>query len=360
MDESSPKIEAVLRLKAGQLVEVRSESEILSTLDEKGNLEGLPFMPEMLACCGRQFRVYRRADKTCDTINNSGSRRMRNTVHLDDLRCDGSAHDGCQARCLIFWKESWLKRVEAGQQASTPAEKPTGIARGSNAASGGNGTVTREALIRATQPAARQEEGKGTIYSCQATELLRASAPLPWWDARQYVRDYRCGTAGISDIVRMMFLWTFRKALKIGASRGLLWMYDRFQRMRGGIPYPYRSGELKKTPTEELNLKVGELIQVKSYQEILATLDQNNRNRGLYFDAEMVPYCNGKHRVLSKVDHIVNEKNGEMSKLPGACIMLEGVTCRSLYSDRRIGCPRSIYSYWREIWLKRVDEATKD
>jgi hypothetical protein len=37
----------VLNLRVGKSVEVRSESEILATLDEKGELEALPFMPEM-------------------------------------------------------------------------------------------------------------------------------------------------------------------------------------------------------------------------------------------------------------------------------------------------------------------------
>ena len=44
-------------LRVGDIVEVRSEAEILATLDENGRLESLPFMPEMLALCGRRFRV---------------------------------------------------------------------------------------------------------------------------------------------------------------------------------------------------------------------------------------------------------------------------------------------------------------
>src|SRR5919201_470703 len=93
-------------LRSGDLVEVRSEREILATLDERGELDSLPFMPEMLPYCGRRFRVFKVAHKTCDTIEYAGVglRRMRNAVHLENLRCDGSAHDGCQAGCLIFWK----------------------------------------------------------------------------------------------------------------------------------------------------------------------------------------------------------------------------------------------------------------
>jgi len=33
----------------------------------------------------------------------------------------------------------------------------------------------------------------------------------------------------------------------------------------------------------------GEVIWLKPYEEILGTLDTQNKNRGLYFDAEEVP-----------------------------------------------------------------------
>jgi len=64
----------------GDLVEVRPAAEIFSTLDEKGTLENLPFMPEMIAFCGRQFRVSRRAFKTC--VDDGEMRELGDTVFL--------------------------------------------------------------------------------------------------------------------------------------------------------------------------------------------------------------------------------------------------------------------------------------
>ena len=49
--------------------EKKSADEILATLDEKLSLDNLPFMPEMLQFCGQRFRVYKSADKSCDTIS---------------------------------------------------------------------------------------------------------------------------------------------------------------------------------------------------------------------------------------------------------------------------------------------------
>src|SRR2546426_1966071 len=122
----------ILNLHTGDLVEVRSKAEILSTLDQNGRLEDLPFMPEMLRYCGQRFRVYKRAHKTCDFVTHTGIRKLSNAVHLEGLRCDGSAHGCCQAQCLIFWKEAWLRRVRE----QVPAEDPRPTATAENPKSG--------------------------------------------------------------------------------------------------------------------------------------------------------------------------------------------------------------------------------
>jgi hypothetical protein len=93
-----------MTLRAGDWVEVRSKEEILATLDKNGRLQELPFMPQMFEYCGKRFRIFKRAHKTCDTVNPVAGRRVPGGIHLD-LRCDGKAYGGCQASCLIFWKE---------------------------------------------------------------------------------------------------------------------------------------------------------------------------------------------------------------------------------------------------------------
>jgi len=164
-----------LGLRAGDWVEVRSAAEILATLDERGCLDALPFMPEMLKYCGKRFQVFKSAHKACDTIQDHCSRRMDNAVHLMGLRCDGEAHGGCQARCLLFWKEAWLKRVSA------PAlESGSASMRYESAAGVDNPLVDLGVLARATRriPDGKEAEGR---YSCQATTLREATKPLRWW-----------------------------------------------------------------------------------------------------------------------------------------------------------------------------------
>ncbi len=122
MGKQNRRGQARLDLRAGELVEIRSEKEILATLDDHGATRRPHLHAEMLSFCGQQIRVFRRADKTCDTVQSGKSLRLIDTVHLGDLRCDGGAHGGCQAGCLLFWKEAWLKPVD--EPPLSAAEQP--------------------------------------------------------------------------------------------------------------------------------------------------------------------------------------------------------------------------------------------
>lgn len=317
-------------------------------------------MPEMFQYCGKRFRVYKRAHKTCDTVSGSFlGRRLSNAVHLE-LRCDGQAHGGCQAGCLIFWKQAWLKPVDGPTNAAESLLSVEFQQDGDTA----NEARCTEADVWTATSAPAQQAADETRYICQATQLLRFTKSLPWWDLSQYLEDYSSGNATFGRIFRgLIYVCYNRGALtykgRLGSfGRGL---YDRFQALSGGPPFPRRVGAIRTgqlTPRISLNLQPGELVRVKSYKEILATLDTTGRNRGLGYDAELVPYSGGIYRVRARVDKFIDEKTGVMKTLKTPAIMLEGVCCQARYSAHRMFCPRSIYSWWREIWLERVPKTT--
>jgi len=68
----------------------------------------------------------------------------------------------------------------------------------------------------------------------------------------------------------------------------------------------------------------------------------------------MVPYCGKTYRVLKRVTKIVNEKTGKIQELKTPAVILETVICQARYSECRLFCPRSLYPFWREIWLERI------
>jgi len=333
------------KLVVGDWVEVRSKDEILRTLDSNGQLDGMPFMPEMFAFCGKRFQVNKRAHKTCDTVFPVRGRRVADAVHLE-TRCDGSDHGGCQASCLLFWKMDWLKPT-------------TGKMEG-NTAEGSANSVCTEADVVAHAESVDPKDG-APKYVCQATQLPYATSHLDWWDVRQYIEDYRSGNVSLRQLFcgGVYFLCHWLSRAGIGVGRPIRWFYDKFYPLWGGAPFPRKSGTIpdgEPTPAETLDLQPGELVRIKSYPEILQTLDSCNRNRGLYFDAEEVPYCGGTYRVLKNVTKIVNERTGRMQELKTPCVILDSVVCQSRYSECRLFCPRSIYPYWRAIWLERVGQ----
>jgi hypothetical protein len=96
----------------GQLLyaRIRSRDEIEATLDARGRLDGLVFMPEMYAHVGRRVRVHARV---------SVVRELGRWVYvpepvfvLEGLSCSGGifgAEGPCDRGCSLLWHIKWLE-----------------------------------------------------------------------------------------------------------------------------------------------------------------------------------------------------------------------------------------------------------
>jgi hypothetical protein len=310
------------RFRVGDHVSVRSAADILSTLDADGTLDGLPFMPEMLDWCGKPFRVLRRVEKTCVDGHPMREFPASDVVILDGPRCDGGAHDGCRHGCRIFWKEAWLRPVDAG---NTMQKVDTG----------------REELRARLK--VKSDEHR---YFCQSTELYRATAAFPTtekhWTARIMLREIRSGDVSAARILRLLARW----------------FGQRLRRATGGDRWLH--GDLKRTPTQSLNLQPGDPVRVKSRDEIAKTLDQRGLNRGLTICSEMLRCCGRRAQVRCRVDRLIDEKTGLMRTLSNTVTLTnilndESLAEECLCYDQLGDCPRGEMMYWREIWLERVN-----
>ena len=299
------------RLRPGDLVEVKTPDEILATLDAEGAVDSLPFMPEMVEFCGRRFRVSNRAVNVCFTGKHSSPRSFRNNdvVLLEELRCSGAAHDGCQKSCMIFWRDQWLRRVsESAAQAKVDSEGSQRL---------------RSRLKTSTGP---------KTYYCQSSEILKATNHLSRRERyAMCVTDVREGNCSAPEMI-----------LRIG--RFALW------RMRLMLRGDYRQGSSKATG-EVLKLQPGELVEVKSFQEIVDTLDEKACHRGLLFMRGMRGFCGQPSRVKDRIDRIIVDGTGQMRQLRDT-VQLEGSLCGCTYQGLG-GCSRREINYWREIWLRR-------
>lgn len=313
-------------LRRGDVVQVRSLEEILGTLDADGTVSGLPFMPEMGAFCGRRFRVTRLALKACVECFDVDRRVIdmrefdgRDVCVLEELRCTGAQHDGCQRGCLLFWKTAWLRRVEDAI---------------------GNGEESQ-----VTQPLATSRlrtKVSSEHYFCQSTQLVKVTKQLTTKDRwRLCWEELQCGNVGVIGLIAAIVQPIFWK------------LVARFIVPRHVI------GTLEHTPTHVLDLRPGERVTVRSAAEIAGTVDRRGCNRGLRYDRALNRFCGQTFRVRDRLDRIIIESTGKMIPMR-ASVTLEGLTCQC-HRSAVGGCSRKDPIYWREAWLERpADGETKE
>ena len=309
----------------GALVEVRSPEAILRTLDERGELDALPFMPEMARFCGQRFRVLARAERLCDTITDKGcaSRRMADVVFLDDTRCDGAAHGGCQTLCRLYWKTAWLQPVGVNAPSGPP------IARSAV-----------DALRERVRPHVSYEvDGSGERYRCQATQMVEASTPLSRTDPVAYLRTYLSRNVSLGHFTRIM---------------GRAVMMEALRQVDPDRDTPLRGSAQRSPVTEKLDLQPGERVRVRTSDDVRQTLTKAGANRGLSFDREMVPFCGQDFVVGARVQSLIDERTGALLEINGDTIRLDGPVCSGEHSWARWFCTRGLVPLWRECWLERV------
>jgi hypothetical protein len=303
---------------AGEWVEVLPWGEIEKTLDANGTCDGLPFMPEMMEFCGGRHQVRRYAENICVEISGGQFRERtflkKDIVVLDGLRCLGLNHDGCGRLCLLFWKESWLRKA-----ANTKAQAENN---------------RRE---RTSERHSLKTKESSSKYFCQATQLCHITHDRGHKDTlSQCMTDLRTGAIGLFRMIGLILVPFLRKR-----------KYRFFGR-------PRLLGTLTRTPVEHLGLRAGDLVELKSLKEMQATLDSQGRNRGLACDVELKPFCGSRYRVQNRLDRMISEATGQMKKVD-ATVVLEGIPC--LCSFAVGGCARGDFSYFREIWLRKVSNA---
>ncbi len=334
----SSEAESGAEMKVGDRVQLRPPLEILSTLDPSGCLSGQPFMPEMLEYYGRSFRVSALATRVCDTATGwPGVRHLDKTVLLEDLRCSGKAHGGCQAQCRLYWRTEWLGPADPSED--TVDFLPADL----------------EQLERFVRDHTKQDDSPRDepLYRCQATELPRSSEIVSQWDARSLLSEAVNGN---------VTKWSYARI----SIRLVLEEIARRLRLPIETVFPFKQSKLSEnipsaTTPAESSLAPGDLVRVRSREEILRTLGPNGKNRGLWFDREMLPFCGKTSRIQTKVERFIDEPTGRFVELKSDCYILEGFVCSGELSARRWFCCRQIYPWWRACWLEKIaDTAARE
>jgi hypothetical protein len=99
-------------------------------------------------------------------------------------------------------------------------------------------------------------------------------------------------------------------------------------------------------------LQAGDLVRVRSRQEIEATLDRWKELKGCAFLEYMWPYCDTTQRVLQTMTRFLDERDYRVKRCRGI-ILLEDVICHGTPVFGR--CDRCCHLFWREEWLEKID-----
>ncbi len=104
-----------------------------------------------------------------------------------------------------------------------------------------------------------------------------------------------------------------------------------------------------------MGLKAGDIVEVLPVDDIRDTLDENGKHDGLKFLKPMAEFCDRRFRVLKPVRQILDEHNHVMQKTKRT-VILDGAICHGQGIYGREGCDRSCFFFWKEAWLRKVEE----
>lgn len=113
-----------------------------------------------------------------------------------------------------------------------------------------------------------------------------------------------------------------------------------------------RRRETVEAPRTPLNLQAGDLVRVRSADEIRATLNAWGELRGCAYMSQMWSYCGTVHRVKNPVRQFLDERDYRIKKMKGV-VLLDDTICQGM--EEYGPCDRSCFFFWREEWLEKPD-----
>jgi hypothetical protein len=156
----------------------------------------------------------------------------------------------------------------------------------------------------------------------------KLKAKEPWFSMKKHIWHF--GVFGPSDYLSKIFPTT---------------------RMGRALRGRKRNSGTNKKAQNGADLRPGDWVEVRPFEEIFATLNAEGMHRGLVFTKEMMQYCGRKFKVLKKLEKIVLESTGEMRIMKTPTVILDNCFC---HGEAHGNCDRTCFCFWREVWLRRI------
>jgi len=188
------------------------------------------------------------------------------------------------------------------------------------------------------------------------SEGLAAQAPWPLVSRVLWLTGclvLLCGDAAVVLMLAGGLICLHRDALE---TRGLPYAPRRPREWRAGpvvrgIRAALRAlGAIKGRRPGQLELRPGELVEVRQLDEILETLDDRGTRDSLPFSPEMAALCGRQARVLRRVDKVYDWIFRTGLRRMQDTVFLEGSRCDG---SAHCGCQADCQMLWKEVWLQR-------
>ena len=108
-----------------------------------------------------------------------------------------------------------------------------------------------------------------------------------------------------------------------------------------------------------VNFGPGDIVTVRSEEEIRSLLDHWNGHKGCIFTPEMFERCGKSYRVLTNVEYFYDEVKQKMCKCKDI-YLLEGAVCSGRRRAFSLPCDRNCFQFWHASWLVKSDKPTPD
>jgi len=103
-------------------------------------------------------------------------------------------------------------------------------------------------------------------------------------------------------------------------------------------------------------LRPGDVVEVRPWPEIRATLDENGMREGLAFMPEMLKHCGRRFVVGKRITGTYESAFGGASHIQDV-VLLRDVRCDGSGHD---ACRKACVLCWKQTWLNRVDKDGSD
>ena len=141
------------------------------------------------------------------------------------------------------------------------------------------------------------------------------------------------------------------KFLKKAKKYFVLWK-NRLARLNPSYPH---NNSLAQGLDLTQEIKAGDLVRVRSKEEIRNTLDDQDKYKGCLFVNDMWHYCGGTYRVFKVVNYFYDEARYQIKKCKDT-VMLDEVICSGDTSKAfKQKCDRSYYFFWKTAWLEKYN-----